>query len=243
MIFLKPSTEDVEAASQIIKLFSEATGLHPNSSKSSLIPIRCDDLNLSPLQHILACPLGAFPCKYLGMPLSDSRLRRVDFQAIIDKLISKFSRWKIGCISTVGRMILVRVVLSAIPIFQMLAITQPKWFDKLLDKIRRSFLWTGKCSVSGGKCLVRWNNVCRPMDYGGLGISNLQFQSQALRLRWLWQQCTLPDKPWQGLQLPFFARMSSVHCSPNRKKSIRAISLKLIKRPCQTLALGSARST
>lgn len=166
MIFLKPSTEDVEAASQIIKLFSEATGLHPNSSKSSLIPIRCDDLNLSPLQHILACPLGAFPCKYLGMPLSDSRLRRVDFQAIIDKLISKFSRWKIGCISTVGRMILVRVVLSAIPIFQMLAITQPKWFDKLLDKIRRSFLWTGKCSVSGGKCLVRWNNVCRPMDYG-----------------------------------------------------------------------------
>jgi hypothetical protein len=81
------------------------------------------------------------------MPLSDSCLKKIDHQPILDRLISKFSVWKIGWISTVGRLILDHVVLSAIPTFQMLAISHPKWLDKLVDKIHRAFLWTGKCTV------------------------------------------------------------------------------------------------
>ena len=89
------------------------------------------------------------------MPLPDSRLKKSDYQPIVDKLISKFSSWKIGWIAIADRLILVKVVLSAIPTFQMLAIAHPKWLDKVVDKIRRSFLWTGTCSATGSKCLVR----------------------------------------------------------------------------------------
>lgn len=39
------------------------------------------------------------------------------------------------------------------------------------------------------------------MDFGGLGIPNLQARGNALRVRWLWQWWTETDKPWQ--HLPF----------------------------------------
>ena len=136
------------------------------------------------------------------MPLSDSKLKKADLQPTVDKVISKFAGWKIGWITTIGRVTLVRAVLSAMPTYQMMVITNPKWLEKVINRIRRSFLWTGKSTASGSKCLVRWTAVCRPSIYSGLGISNLLFQSRALRVRWLWQQFTQPDKPWQGLPIP-----------------------------------------
>jgi len=216
MIFLKPAEADLLAAHRVLSLFGEATGLHPNFNKSSLIPIRCEELNINTLLPILDCPLGSFPCKYLGMPLSDSRLKRDDYQPIIDSLISKFSGWKIGWIAIAGRLVLVRVVLSAIPTFQMLAIAHPKWLDKIINRIRRSFLWVGECTATGSKCLVRWSSVCRPTENGGLGIHDLAIHGHALRMRWLWQNQANPDKPWHGLPFPSDTTTKSLFIASTR---------------------------
>ncbi len=83
-----------------------------------------------------------------------------------------------------------------------MAINAPKWVIKGIDKIRRGFLWAGKASVSGGGCRVAWARVCSPKEYGGLGFPDLERMGLALRSRWLWQQRTSPEKPWQGLNIP-----------------------------------------
>ena len=72
------------------------------------------------------------------------------------------------------------------PIFQLIAIQAPKWFFRKVNKIIRAFLWAAKDDTYGGKCLVNWELVCSPLDYGGLGIINLQLHSTALKIRWLW---------------------------------------------------------
>ncbi|GJN11830.1 hypothetical protein PR202_ga30057 [Eleusine coracana subsp. coracana] len=59
----------------------------------------------------------------------------------------------------------------------------PQWAHKVVDKIRRGYLWKGYTDVKGGQCLVAWNTVCHPLEQGGLGISILQHLSWALRLR------------------------------------------------------------
>jgi hypothetical protein len=71
-----------------------------------------------------------------------------------------------------------------------------------MDKIRRSFLWTGSEQAHGGHCLVNWKKVCRPKDLGGLGVTNLEIFGRSLRLRWLWQEWIDEDKPWKGSNLP-----------------------------------------
>ena len=49
-----------------------------------------------------------------------------------------------------------------------------------IDKIRRRFLWAGDRELTGGKCKVAWTTVVRPVEYGGLGIIDLDRSSRAL---------------------------------------------------------------
>lgn len=78
-----------------------------------------------------------------------------------------------------------------------------KWVLEEIDKRRRGFLWTGKEKALGAHCTVAWPTVCRPTDYGGLGLLDLKMASFALRLRWLWLKKTDANWPWKNLQLEF----------------------------------------
>jgi hypothetical protein len=40
--------------------------------------------------------------------------------------------------------------------------------------------------VQGGKCLVSWDQVQRPLSLGGLGVLDLRMMGMSLRLHWLW---------------------------------------------------------
>ena len=124
-IFSKPLLSEINVVSQILNLFGNATGLKTNMVKSKIIPIQCEHIDLSDIQTALGCQLGSFPCNYLGMPLSDWRL----------KIMKKIAGWKARWVSTPGRVTLVRFVLSAMPIFQLLAVEQPKWVFKQIDKL------------------------------------------------------------------------------------------------------------
>ena len=68
-------------------------------------------------------------------------------------------------------------MLSAIPIYVLIAIKVPKWFIKAVDKLRRAYLWKGRKQINGGSCLVAWEKVQRPLDLGGLGVLNLEYMS------------------------------------------------------------------
>jgi hypothetical protein len=80
-------------------------------------------------------------------------------------------------------------------------LTPPVWLIKAVDKLRRSFLWNNDELATGGRCLVRWGTICRPLEFGGLGISNLQFHAMALCVRWLWNTWTETGKAWTDLPI------------------------------------------
>ena len=130
------------------------------------------------------------------------RLRRADLQPYIDKTASRLNPWKSKFLNRAGCMSLVKSVLTSMQIFLLTAIKLDKATLKALDKIRRGMLWDCSASVSGGKCKVAWQKVCRPKSMAGLGILDLEKFARALRLRWLWFEWTAPDKPWVGLDTP-----------------------------------------
>lgn len=55
--------------------------------------------------------------------------------------------------------------------------------------------------ANGGNCLVSWQRVQRPIQFGRLGIHDLTLMGWALRIRWLWLQKTNPTRPWAGLHV------------------------------------------
>jgi hypothetical protein len=104
----------------------------------------------------------------------------MDFMVWVNKIADRLPNWKARLLNLAGRTTLVRHVLSAIPVYILMAISVPKWVIKSIDKLRRGFLWKGRKNVNSGSCLDPWEIVTRPLKYGGLGVSNLQFKSWAL---------------------------------------------------------------
>jgi hypothetical protein len=67
-------------------------------------------------------------------------LRRSDLLAWIKKIANKLPGWKASLMNLAGRAVLVRFVLTTIPIYLLVALKVPKWFIRAVDKIRRGFL-------------------------------------------------------------------------------------------------------
>ena len=86
VIFVTPTKGEVSMLARILELFGETTGLKTNFHKSTVVPIQCNNINLSDVLSGLPASRTSFPLKYLGLPLSMNRLKRVDFQPWIDSL-------------------------------------------------------------------------------------------------------------------------------------------------------------
>ncbi|KAM0917393.1 hypothetical protein ACQ4PT_009542 [Festuca glaucescens] len=195
---------DLEVVREILGCFGEASGLAVNYDKSVAILIRCTEQVLLEVAPALGCPLGKFPCKYLGLPLSISKLQKRDVQPLIDKLAWKLSFWKARLLSKEGRAAYVQAVMTSSVIYQLIALDLEPWVLQLIDKLRRGFLWVGQEEARGGSCLVAWHSVCQPKSLGGLGFHNLRWLNASLRARWIWFQRTSTAKPWLGLDLAVF---------------------------------------
>jgi len=198
---IRPVEEEMGLTLEILHKFGEASGLHCNLQKSCVIPIRCEPSHMEMVSSTLPCTPAAFPCTYLGLLVSIKQFRKAELLLWIERIGDKLPAWKASLMNMAGRVTWVRFVLSAIPIYVLIAIKVPKWFIRSIDKIRRAFMWKGQKQVNGGSCLVGWDKVQRPLDYGGLGILNLEFMGWALQIRWLWLKTTDPNRAWAGLDI------------------------------------------
>lgn len=71
--------------------------------------------------------------KYLGLPK-----RKMAFQEIKDKILSKITAWKAKCLSQASRCMLIRVVASSLPIYCLSTFLLPtSWSQKLMVKFEK----------------------------------------------------------------------------------------------------------
>ena len=55
-----------------------------------------------------------------------------------------------------------------------------------MDSVRSKFLWRGD-ETKFKYHMVRWENVCFPKDYSGLGVINTRRMNEALLTKWIWR--------------------------------------------------------
>lgn len=209
--------EDIQFLANCLNSFGEVTGLVTNCSKSLVAPIRCGNIDLDDILSAFLAVRTSSPMRYLGLSLSVKRLKRIHFQHLEDKVAGKLPSWQGRHVASAGRVVLIKAALTAIAIYHLTPLDIPVEVSKKIDSIRRAYLWASSDKVSGGKCKVNWDLVCKPKKHEGLGVLNLDKFAKALRLRWLWFEWTDSKKPWIGMGTPctdkdrdFFAAATSV---------------------------------
>ncbi|KAK4383529.1 hypothetical protein Sango_2767100 [Sesamum angolense] len=159
--------------------------LKVNPAKSQIIFSRAVQQERQQILDYLGFQEGSLPVKYLGIPLTSSRLTIADCRPLIDKVDARLAGWNNQTLSYAGRLQLIKSVLTTLHTYWASAFILPKGVLKTLEKKMRQFLWHG--SVGSRNAKVAWAWISKPKEEGGLGIRSLTTTNQALMLKQLWR--------------------------------------------------------
>lgn len=180
---------DKEAAINLkllLYLFELMSGLKINFMKSEILCVGGGDEIISFYADLFNCNIGHFPMKYLGVPVSFSNLRALDWDFMDERFLKCCESWIGNAASSGGRLILLNSSLTSIVYYYMSMFLIPKGVLGKLDKHRKRFFWQ---EHEGRKRyhLVKWPRICRLKEKGGLGVKDLHKQNVSLLTKWWWK--------------------------------------------------------
>nr|GEY18831.1 RNA-directed DNA polymerase, eukaryota [Tanacetum cinerariifolium] len=157
MFVEKWSESNISILVHVLECFYKASGLKINMSKSKILGIHVEDVKIKQADSKLSCLVLNTPFLYLGTKVGGSMSRVHVWDEVVEKVMSRLSRWKMKTLSIGGRLTLIKSVLG--------------WHD--LGSTKASW--------------VKWSNVLTPIDNGGLGVSSLYALNMGLLLKWMWK--------------------------------------------------------
>ncbi|GAV80315.1 LOW QUALITY PROTEIN: hypothetical protein CFOL_v3_23776 [Cephalotus follicularis] len=123
------------------------------------------------------------PVKYLGLPIT-ARLLASDCNTRVDKTIARSRSWAAN-LSFAGRLQLILNQFSLVFRFCSTFLV-PVSIIKKRERVLKNFLWGGlREDTKIGK--IKWEQVCKPLKEGGLGIRSLRIWNRALLLKQVWE--------------------------------------------------------
>ncbi|KAL5565529.1 hypothetical protein UlMin_028693 [Ulmus minor] len=97
---------------------------------------------------------------YLGLPLFQTGNSK-DFKFLIERMENKLAGWKSRVLSKAQRNILIKSVISSIPVYAMHSMKIPVTVCSKLDSIIRKF-WGAASHTQNPLCLRAWKVICQP---------------------------------------------------------------------------------
>lgn len=114
-----------------------------------------------------------------------------------------------------GKLILIKHVLQAIPVYTMAAMNPPKGTIDLIEKHFVRFFW-GSSTEKSKYHWSSWENLCKAKDEGGIGIKRLQDISDTFTTKRWWNFRT-NQSPWAAFLLSKYC--TRVHAVATKKVS------------------------
>ncbi|KAL4280566.1 hypothetical protein GQ457_03G000290 [Hibiscus cannabinus] len=198
MIFCDASLEQVHNIKRVLRVFELASGLQLNLKKCRTFGINIPDSVTSDWAAVVGCDVGHFPAEYLGLPLGPKRNSIALWDPVVAKFSTRLASWKANSLSFGGRLVLLKSVLSSLPIYYLSILQLPSSVYKKLQSLMSNFLW-GSSSEKRKIHWMKWTDICCPKFLGGLGVIDPKFQNRALLGKWVWKFANEKDNLWQQI--------------------------------------------
>jgi hypothetical protein len=75
-----------------------------------------DECTVHGIGHVLNCPIGSLPFKYLGVPIYFEKLKREDVQPLVDKLVKRIAGWRDKLLAYNSRLVLIKTKCASITV-------------------------------------------------------------------------------------------------------------------------------
>ena len=128
LILGSKSWDNVRALRVILVLFKVVSGLKVNFHKRLLAGIILSDSWLTEAASVLSCKMGKVSFLYLGFPINGNPRRLSFWELVVNHIKSRLSGLQSRFLSFGGHLILVKSVLTALPIYALSFFKAPSAF-------------------------------------------------------------------------------------------------------------------
>lgn len=132
------------------------------------------------ISALLDIPIANPPFTYLGISFFFGSPKFFQFTKLLDALKAKLSGRRAKALSFAERLILVKHVLSSMPLYISLCTPFPEKVSLHIERILRNFLWSIRCLKTKHN-QVRWENICS-LNLGLLGHSMCLWSQWCMRV-------------------------------------------------------------
>ena len=141
--------------------FATYTGLKVNYFKSTMISINTHEDKMIQLSQLMGCNIGTLPRTYLGLPLSITKPRVIDYLPMLKKTETRL----LSCstlLSSGDKLTLLKSVFTSMPTFSMCTLPLPKAVIKQINIYLKQCFWRKFGTLDSGPPMISWEKVCKP---------------------------------------------------------------------------------
>lgn len=195
IVFSRCSEDCLRSLKEFLDYYQLVSGQKVNSAKSSIMcSNRLSSNQIALVSDILGFRQQDFPITYLGAPLVRGRINSAAFDGVLAKVRKRLFHWSSKLLSMGGKIILIRHVLSSIPIYLLQVLQPPKAVLIALGRLCNAFLWDHKLNDKRVHWSA-WERLCFPQEEGGLGFRSFADVTKAFSCK-LWWRLRKNDSMW-----------------------------------------------
>lgn len=194
-LFGVASMHEATVMKKVLDTYSWATRQEINWDKSEMFFFHTEVASQREIARLFRIKIGQLPRKFLGMPLFFGVGKAKIWKGLLDGCKAKMEGWKSTWLSLVGRLLMLKTVVSAIPIFPMAYFKLPGMVIKNMQQKMRKFLWNGN-QEQDKTPLMAWDKVCKPKGGGGAWLHDWRLINKAMGAKLVWQMYSKPEQRW-----------------------------------------------
>lgn len=187
VFFTRTSSKCCKALQGIIQQYEAVSGQKINVRKSAItFSARAPEDLKRRVKRTLRINTEGGMGKYLGLPEFFGRRKKDIFVGILDRINKRALSYSNRFLSSAGKQVLLKAVLSSLPTYAMSCFKLPISLCKKIQSLFTRFWWDEKPGVRKISW-VAWDKLTLPLSAGGLGFKEIVDFNEALLAKLSWR--------------------------------------------------------